>query len=85
MLVTLPTPYPRARACPSTPKVLRAKERAPTPCSSIIFSLDAHLSLQRRLGARHITNFVILFDNISKYVKLVEITIIQKMDLVENE
>jgi len=34
-------------------KVLRAKERAPTPDSSVVFSLDSHLNLPRSLGARH--------------------------------
>jgi hypothetical protein len=28
--------------CPFTPKVLRAKERTPTPHSSIVFTLDCH-------------------------------------------
>jgi hypothetical protein len=33
--------------------VLQAKERASTPNSSIVFTLDSHLSLSRSLGARH--------------------------------
>ncbi len=38
MLVILLNPHPRALACPSTPKVLRAKERAPTPSPFVIFT-----------------------------------------------
>ncbi len=34
------------------PKVLRTKECAPTPDSSIVFTLDSHLNLSRSLGAR---------------------------------
>jgi len=32
--------------------MLRARERAPTPCLSAIFSLDSHLSPLRSLGVR---------------------------------
>ncbi len=38
---------------PFYPKVLRAKECASTPYSSIIFTSDSHLSLLRNLGVRH--------------------------------
>jgi hypothetical protein len=38
LLVTFPSPHPGAPACPSTPEVLRAKKRAPTPYPSIIFT-----------------------------------------------
>jgi hypothetical protein len=41
MLVTLLSPYPGAPARPSTPEVLQARERAPTPCSSTVFTLDS--------------------------------------------
>jgi len=34
------------------PKVLRGREHASTPCSSIVFSLDSHLGPLRNLGAR---------------------------------
>jgi hypothetical protein len=50
LLVTLLSSHPRAPAHPSTLKVLRAKERAPTPYPSTIFTLDSHLSLSRSLG-----------------------------------
>ncbi len=43
-----------APACPFIPKVLQARERAPTPCSFIVFTSNSHLSLSRSLGARHL-------------------------------
>jgi hypothetical protein len=49
-----PNPHLEALACPSSPKVLRAKEHAPTPCFSVGFSLDSHLNPLRSLGARQI-------------------------------
>jgi hypothetical protein len=52
MLVTFPSPYPGAPARPFTPKVLPARERAPTSYSSIVFIFDLYLSLSRSLGAR---------------------------------
>ncbi len=52
LLVTIPNPHPGAPAHLSTPEVLRAKERTPTPYSSIVFTLDSHLSLLRSLGVR---------------------------------
>jgi hypothetical protein len=36
-----------------SPKVLRARECAPTPCTSIVFAPDSYLSLSRSLGTRH--------------------------------
>jgi hypothetical protein len=43
--------HPGAPACPSTPKVLRTRECAPTFCFYIVFTLDSPLSLSRSLGA----------------------------------
>jgi hypothetical protein len=37
LLVNLRNHHPGTPACPSTPEVLRARDRAPTPSSSIIF------------------------------------------------
>jgi hypothetical protein len=54
MLITLPSPILELHHAPLPFKVLRAKERAPTPCSSVVFSLDSHLSPLRSLGVRHI-------------------------------
>jgi hypothetical protein len=53
MQVTRTNPHPEAPACPSTPKVLQAKEHTPTPYHSIIFTLDLYLSLSRNLGVHH--------------------------------
>jgi hypothetical protein len=50
MLVILPSPHPGTLARPSTPKVLRAKERALTPYFSNVFTSDLHLSLLWSLG-----------------------------------
>jgi hypothetical protein len=52
MLVIFPSPHPGALACTSTPEVLRAKERSPTPYSFVVFTSDSHLSLLRSLEAR---------------------------------
>jgi hypothetical protein len=51
MLVTLSSPHPGAPTRPSSPKVLRAKERALAPYFSIVFALNSHLSLSRSLRA----------------------------------
>jgi hypothetical protein len=50
MFVTLLSPHPGAPAHPFTPKVLRARERAPILYSSIVFTLDSHLNLSKSLG-----------------------------------
>jgi hypothetical protein len=54
MFVTLPSPHLGAPARLFTFKVLRAKERALIPYSSVIFTLYLHLSLSKSLGACHI-------------------------------
>jgi len=38
MLVTRPSPHPKAPTHPSCPQVLQVKERTPTPYSFIIFT-----------------------------------------------
>ncbi len=53
LLINLPSPHPKALARPSTPKVLRAKERTPTP-PSIIFTLGLIVeSIKEFGGASH--------------------------------
>jgi len=37
-------------------KVLQAREHAPTPCSSVVFSLDLHLNPLKSLGVRQMCN-----------------------------
>jgi len=49
----IPNPHPGAPARPSTLQVLRARERAPTPYFSAVFSLDSHLSPLKSLGVCH--------------------------------
>jgi len=62
LLVTLPNPHPKAPACPFTPKVLQAKERAPTPYAFVVFTLGSHLNPSRSLGVRHsATNWLGLY------------------------
>jgi len=53
VLVNLPSPILELQHTPLPPEVLKARERAPTSYSSIVFILDSHLSLLRRLGVRH--------------------------------
>jgi hypothetical protein len=38
LLVNLPSPHPRAPTCPSTPKMLRAKEHTATPSPFVVFT-----------------------------------------------
>jgi hypothetical protein len=58
-LVTLPSPNPRALARPSTPLVLRVRERAPTPSLFPLFSTwDSFLSPSRSWGC--VTTTVLL-------------------------
>jgi len=55
MLVTLPNPILEFQHAPLPPlKVLRARERAPTPCSSVVFNLDSHLNPLRSMGVHHL-------------------------------
>jgi len=53
MLITRPNPHPGVPTHPFTLKVLQAKEHAPTPYPSAIFTLDPHLSLLKSLEVRH--------------------------------
>jgi hypothetical protein len=50
MLVTLPIPHPRTSAHPFTPKVLRAKERAPIPSPSVVFIFGLVIKSIKELG-----------------------------------
>jgi hypothetical protein len=54
MFFILLNPHPRALARPFIPKMLRTKECAPTPYSSVVFTSNSHLSLLMSLGANHI-------------------------------
>ncbi len=50
LLVNLPNPHPRALAQPFTPKVLQAREHAPTPSLSVVFTFGFTVESIRELG-----------------------------------
>jgi hypothetical protein len=52
LLVTFSNPYPKAPARPFTPELLQARECTPTCHSSVVFTLDSHLSLLRSFRVR---------------------------------
>jgi len=56
LLVNLPSPHPKAPACPSTPEVLRAREHAPTPSPSAVFTFGLAVNPSKSLGVRHMGN-----------------------------
>jgi hypothetical protein len=51
MLVILLNPYPRAPTCPSTPKVLRVRERIPIPFSFVIFTFGLAFEFYEEFGS----------------------------------
>jgi len=53
LFVTLPSLYPKTPTHPSTFEVLRTREHTPTPRSSIVFTLNSHLSLLTSLRVCH--------------------------------
>jgi hypothetical protein len=53
LLVNLPSPHLGAPARPSTPEVLRARERAPTLSPSVVFTFGFAVNPSRSLGVRH--------------------------------
>jgi hypothetical protein len=67
LLVIFANPYPEALACPSIPKVLQTKKCTPIFHSSVVFSLDSHLSLLRNLRVCHIPSCQPLIFNILSY------------------
>ncbi len=50
--------------------MLRARGRAPTSYSFVVFILDSHLSLLRRLGACHWNLFNEKWDGMVQWVKV---------------
>jgi hypothetical protein len=52
LFINLPSPHPGAPACPFTLKVLRAKERAPIPSPSVVFTFGLAMSPSKSLGMR---------------------------------
>ncbi len=57
LLVTRLSPHPRTPTCPFAPKVLRAKERAPTPYPSIVFTLGLIVKSIKEFGGVSTTLF----------------------------
>jgi hypothetical protein len=53
LLVILPSPIPELQHAPPPPKVLRAKECAPTFYFFVVFNLDSHWSLSKSLVSHH--------------------------------
>ncbi len=49
-LVTLPSPYPGAPACPSTPEVLQVRERAQTLYPSVVFTFRFAVESTKEFG-----------------------------------
>jgi hypothetical protein len=59
-LVAHLSPHLGILACPSTPKVLRARRSTPTPCPFAVFTFGfAVESLSRSLGVRHPNNHLL--------------------------
>jgi hypothetical protein len=59
LLFILPNPYPEAPACLSTPKVLRTKERAPTPSPFVVFTFG--LTIESPQGIRGCIKYTLSF------------------------
>ncbi len=53
-LPVIPSPYPKALACPSTPKVLQVKERTQTHFPSIVFTFGLVVESIKELGGASI-------------------------------
>jgi hypothetical protein len=58
VLVILPSPILELQHTPLPPEVLQVNERALTPNTSVVFTLDSHLSLARSLGLSHTTSTI---------------------------
>ncbi len=50
LLINLPSPHPRAPTRPFTPKVLQARECAPTPSLSAVFTFGLAVKSIKELG-----------------------------------
>jgi hypothetical protein len=48
------SPIPELQHAPLPPKCCEPRNMSPTPCSSIVFASNSHLSLSRSLGAHHL-------------------------------
>jgi hypothetical protein len=61
LLIIYPSPHPEIPARPSTPKMLRAKEHAPTPFPFVVFIFKLKLSPSRSPRVHHMVSKVYLF------------------------
>jgi hypothetical protein len=60
--VILPSPHLGALAHPSTPKVLWAKERAPTPYLSVVFTFKLAVESMKEFGGAPSKVFWMVFS-----------------------
>jgi hypothetical protein len=60
LLVNLFSLHPRALTCPSTPKVLRAKEHAPTPSPYVVFTFRFAIKSIKELGGALVESFLVI-------------------------
>jgi len=51
LLVTLPNPHPGAPTCPSTTKMLRVRECAPTPYPFVVFTFRLVVEPTKEFGS----------------------------------
>jgi hypothetical protein len=64
LLVILLAPYPEVSACLSNPKVLRARERAPTPSPSVIFTFKLVVESIKESGSVSCTLLLSLWNSL---------------------
>ncbi len=72
LLVNLPSPHPRAPTCPSTPKVLWAKERALTPSPSIVFIFGFIVESIKELGGASYSLLLLFFK-----INVIDVNIVE--------
>ncbi len=72
LLIILPSPYPRALARPSTPEVLRVRERASTPYPSAIFTFWFAIESTKEFGGASRTHHHLNFAHSSFEVFRIE-------------
>ncbi len=63
--------------CRSTPKVLRTRERALTPYSSVVLTLNSHLNISNSLGGASFVDGAHLILKLTWVMTCVEIDIVQ--------
>ncbi len=71
LLVNLPSPHPGTPTRPSTPEMLRIKERTPTPSPSTIFTFGLVVECTKELGVRHWSCFMKVSSSRSPYKNVI--------------